>query len=215
MIDNSEIWKKRAAEILQIPAAADQTLASQAVQFATSMLTALYGSESTQLREFRAGCEAISKQKTHPVSIALYLCSHAYGAIQNAKAELEAGLIMKLRVAVAGEILAELIRLAKEIMADRTEEATNVSAVLIAAAYEDLIRRMGEEFAGVTGRPRLEEVIIALKTADVLKGSQIGIAQSYLKFRNDSLHADWENVDRSQVESCLAFIESLLVKHFS
>ena len=74
---------------------------------------------------------------------------------------------------------------------------------------------MGEEFAGVTTRPKLEEVIAALKTADVLKGGQIATAQGFLKFLNDSLHADWANVDRSQVESCLAFSESLLLKHFS
>ena len=74
---------------------------------------------------------------------------------------------------------------------------------------------MGEEFAGVTTRLNLGEVITTLKNASVLKGGQVGTAQSYLKFRNDSLHADWKNVDRSQVESCLAFSESLLVKHFS
>jgi hypothetical protein len=64
-------------------------------------------------------------------------------------------------------------------------------------------------------RPTLEEVISALKAANIFKGGQVGIAQSYLKFRNDSLHADWENVDRSQVESCLAFSESLLLKHLT
>jgi hypothetical protein len=33
--------------------------------------------------------------------------------------------------------------------------------------------------------------------------------------KNDSLHAYWKNVQKSQIESCIAFIESLLVKHFS
>jgi len=61
----------------------------------------------------------------------------------------------------------------------------------------------------------LEGLIGTLKTADVLRGGQVGTALNYLKFRNDSLHADWGSVDRSQVESCLAFSESLLLKHFS
>jgi hypothetical protein len=120
-----------------------------------------------------------------------------------------------LRVGVAGEILAQLIGLAKETIGDRTDEAKNVAAVLAASAYEGLIRRMGEEFAGVTDRPKLEAVITALKVANILKGGQVGTAQSYLQFRNDSLHADWNKVDRSQVESRLAFSESLLTKHFS
>ena len=145
--------------------------------------------------------------------MAYLLLNYAIGAIKVANRELKAGLIVKLRIAVAGEILTELIGLAKEVLVEQTEAAKNISAVLIAAAYESLIRRMGEDFAGVTARPRLEEVITALKNAGVLTGS-VGIALSYLKFRNDSLHADWKAVDRSQVESCLAFTESLLVKHF-
>jgi hypothetical protein len=52
-----------------------------------------------------------------------------------------------------------------------------------------MIRRMGSELAGV--QEELEEVIIALKNAGVLEGGEVGTAQSYLKFRNDSLHADW------------------------
>jgi hypothetical protein len=74
---------------------------------------------------------------------------------------------------------------------------------------------MGAEFAGVVDRPKLEQVINLLKQQDVLKGGEPAIAQGYLKFRNDSLHADWKNVERSQVQSCLAFTEALLLKHFS
>jgi hypothetical protein len=67
----------------------------------------------------------------------------------------------------------------------------------------------------VVGRPKLEDVIIALKDTGVLKGGEVGTAQSYLKFRNDSLHADWAKVQKSQIQSCTAFIEALLQKHFS
>lgn len=122
---------------------------------------------------------------------------------------------MKMRVAVVGEVLSEMVRLAKEILSERTEASKNTAAVLTAAAYEGLVRRMGEELADVTDRPKLEDVIGTLKRADILKGGQIGTAQSFLKFRNDALHADWSQIDRSQVESCIAFCESLLLKHFS
>jgi hypothetical protein len=74
---------------------------------------------------------------------------------------------------------------------------------------------MGEQLAGMWARPKLDEVIVSLKTADVLHGGQVHTASSYLKFRNDSLHADWAKVDRSQVEGCMLFVESLLEKHFS
>jgi len=117
---------------------------------------------------------------------------------------------------VAGEILAELVRLGKEILQEHTEEAKNVSAVLIAAAYEDLMRRMGQELASFPReKQKLEDVVNALKTARVLKGGEVTVALGYLKFRNDSLHADWTNVSRAQVESCVGFMEALLVKYFS
>lgn len=157
----------------------------------------------------------ISKTAKSTTDADFYKGQHALGAIKTAKEELEAGLIVRVRVLVAGEMLAELLRLGKEALEARTGETKNVAAVLIAAAFEDLMRRMGEEFASVVGRPELQEVIIALKDAGVLKGGQIGTAQSYLKFRNDSLHADWSKVDRSQVASCLGFTEELLTKHFS
>ena len=86
---------------------------------------------------------------------------------------------------------------------------------MIAAAFEDLMRRMGSELAGVVGRPKLEDVLIAVKNAGITKGGEVGTAQSFLKFRNDSLHADWTKVTRVQVESCTAFIEAILLKHFS
>lgn len=113
------------------------------------------------------------------------------------------------------ESLALLPSLAKQILADNTDAIKNVAAVLVAAAFEDIIRRMRAELGHVVGRPELQSVVIALKDAGVLKGGEPGLAQSFLKFRNDSLHADWPKVQRTQVESCLAFIEAVLVNHFS
>ena len=116
---------------------------------------------------------------------------------------------------MAGEVLADLVGLGKETLFQPTEAAKNVAAVMIASAFEDLLRRMGVELAGVIGRPSLQDVLNALKDKVVLKGGEIGTAQSFLKFRNDSLHADWANVSRAQVDSCTAFIGAMLLRHFS
>lgn len=210
---NTEIakaWIKRADEVL-----GQQQRGSETSQTAVSMINALYGPRSTQLTAYTAALERISRtaQNAGNLDYETLLC--ARGAIRAAKAELEGGLVTSVRVLIAGEILAALVSLGKEVLEEKTEPAKNVAAVLIAAAFEDLMRRMGEEFASVAGRPDLQAVIAALKDADVLKGGQIGTAQSYLQFRNHSLHADWEKIDRSQVQSCIGFIEELLVKHFS
>lgn len=209
---SSDAWIKRADEILSRGHSGHYAAAGEVYQFAISMLSNLYGTDSPQMRAFRANAEAISKvQDSAPGQ----LFQLSQGVITNAKAELEAGLIGNLRVTVAGEVLAELVRLGKESLQNKSEEAKNVAAVLIAAAFEGVLRKLGEEFAGVSDRPKLEEVVTRLKASDELRGGQVHTASGYLKFRNDSLHADWSSVDRSQVEGCLLFVESLFEKHFS
>ena len=216
MVFDSATWIKRADKVISLGDSASHAVASEATQFATSLLTVLHGPQSAQLKAFSAGCDAILKTKQPGFGgVSVELCRHARGTIINAKAELESGLVGNLRVQVTGEVLTDLVSLGKEILGGGTDVEKNVSAVLIAAAFEDLMRRMGAEFAGVVGRPTLQDVITALKDAGVLKGGEIGTAQSFLKFRNDSLHADWANVTRVQVESCTAFVDSMLVKNFS
>jgi hypothetical protein len=179
------------------------------------MLSATYGPQSPQLTAYNTALAQIAKSANNASDALFHQVGYARSVVQNTMIEIDNGLITNVRVQVTGEILAELVRLGKEAADERTDAAKNVAAVLIAAAFEDLMRRMGSELAAVVGRPKLEDVINALKDAGVLKGAEVGTAQSYLNFRNRSLHADWANVDSSVVESCTAFIEALLVKHLS
>ena len=73
----------------------------------------------------------------------------------------------------------------------------------------------GRNLAGITGRPDLQDVVIKLKSGGIIQPPQIGIASSYLKFRNDALHADWNQIERPAIHSVLAFVEQLLLKHFA
>lgn len=208
---NAEGWIARATELLG-DARKSQI---ESIPFAVSLLSSVYGPQSVQFKTFSGQLERIAAGAESPANARQFENLAALGAIQNTVAELQGGLISNLRTLVAGEIFGELVGLAKQILTDQTEAAKNVAAVLVAAAFEDLMRRMGVELAGVTGRPELQDVITALKNAAALKGGEVGTTQSFLKFRNDSLHADWARVQRSQVESCLAFIEALLLKYFS
>ena len=174
----------------------------EAATFAVSMATAFYGPQSQQL-------EVIKRQlDKHANDVDRY--DFARGCINNMAAELKSGLVQNIRLSIAGEILADLINLAREALVER---ATPVAAVLTAAAFEDLMRRLAQEKAGITSRIKLEEVIRELKDKGVLQGGEPGVAQSFLKFRNDSLHADWNNVTESQVTSCLGLLDTLIVKH--
>jgi len=118
------------------------------------------------------------------------------------------------RRAVAA-VVGDFLKLAKDALADGSEGAKNVAAVLTAAAFEDVMRRAAAQFAGVNDRRALADVLTALKTAGVLAGADVATGQGYLKFRNDSLHADWSNVTSAVVSSCIAFIEGFTKKHFS
>ena len=90
----------------------------------------------------------------------------------------------------------------------------DVAAVLTAAAFEDTIRRLSTKY-GIADHEKVADILEELKKQGVLQGPQVGIAQSYLSFRNKALHAKWGEVDLSAIESALAFTEQLLLKHFS
>jgi hypothetical protein len=87
-----------------------------------------------------------------------------------------------------------------------------VAAVLAAAAFEDILRRL-TEVNGIPHHEKLADVHTALKDVGVLQGAEVGIAQSYLSFRNRSLHAQWSDVDRPSINSVLAFTEQMILKH--
>ena len=137
------------------------------------------------------------------------------GRLRSFRREVALDLVADLELQIGGEILAELLSLARAALAEGGDAGhTNVAAVLAAAAFEDAIRRLGER-AGVEGRPKLSEVVAALKDAEVLAGADLRLAQNnHLTLRNDALHADWEKLGRPSVESLIAYVESLLAKHF-
>ncbi|MCP2500094.1 MAG: hypothetical protein NCA08_00785 [Deltaproteobacteria bacterium] len=130
-------------------------------------------------------------------------------------AELEAGLTGSLKKQITGDVLTDFIQLARAVLYSCGSGAKNVAAVLAAAAYEDTIRRMGVAFAGIVGRDDLSKVIDALKDKGILVAPQLGIALSYMNFRNHALHADWDKIDLTAIHGVLGFVEQLLLKHFA
>jgi len=210
---NQDAWLERAKdfELKTVGFHAAGFKSGEATAFAISMASTLYGASSKQVATITLGVEALAKQKpeTNP-QVRVY--EFAAGAIQNMVSEIKAGLVDSLRLKIAGEVLADLVALSREAL---DEKAIHVAAVLAAAAFEDLMRRIAAEKAGITARIKLEEVIAQLKDQGVLQGGEPTVTLSFLKFRNDSLHADWQNVKEAQVTSCLSLVDSLMLKHFS
>jgi hypothetical protein len=208
MAINTDAWLQRARTfqgrvgLLHAP-----QQAAEAVVFAVSMATEFYGVTSQQVQTITQQADNLTKRKD---DIVLY--EFAKGWIKNMAAEIEAGLIQNLRLSITGEILTDLLALAREALSNNT---VPVAAVLTAAAFEDLMRRLALEKIGLTQRIKLEQVLNELKDKKVLQGGEPAVAQGFLKFRNDSLHADWNNVTEAQVTSCLGLMDNLVVKHLS
>ena len=207
---NVEGWLQRASQFERRATASGFT-SGEALSFAISMASAFYGPDSNQVDMIKRRAESLPREKGNAYPhIMIY--EFASGSIANMVAEIKGGLVGSIRLGIVGEVIADLIGMAREKLA---QSSVQVAAVLTAAAYEDLMRRLAQEKAGITSRIRLEEVIIELKDKGILQGGEPGVAQSFLKFRNDSLHADWKNVTEAQVSSCLGLLDSLIVKHLS
>jgi hypothetical protein len=212
MITNVKSWLERAESFRgRVGSLGANRGVGQALTFAISMATAFYGSGSQQVEIIKRRVDSIPKEKgsAYP-EIMIY--EFAVGCIENMVAEIKGGLVQNIRLGIVGEIVADLVSMAREALDGKS---VPVAAVLAAAAFEDLMRRLGQEKAGITSRIKLDQVLIELKEKGVLQGGEPGVAQSFLRFRNDSLHADWNNVTESQVSSCLGLLDSLIIKHLS
>jgi hypothetical protein len=183
-------------------------------QATLSLLVSVYGQKSVQVESLNKLRDEAFEQQGGLQFRVQSLIPGVLGTVKNLKAEIECGLLGSLKQQFTGEILSDFIVLARGAAAEKEEGAKNVAAVLAAAAFEDTIRRLGSEYAGIVDRPKLSDIIVALKEKGILQGSQVGIAQSFLNFRNNSLHADWDKIEKASVESVLGFVEQLLLKHF-
>jgi hypothetical protein len=139
--------------------------------------------------------------------------SAARGILETIKTDVEAGLLGRLRSGIAGEVMGDMLALARIIY--EGEGDRNAAAVLAAASFEDTMRRLARDQAGVTDRPKLQDVLTTLKDKDVLTGAQFPIAQSYLQFRNKAVHAEWDKIAPESTGAVIEFVEKLLMKHYS
>src|SRR5579862_8657740 len=184
--------------------------AFQVLQGTAGIIEVIYGRESTQLSTFMR----VSSLHTANIHINVYrktLVELCLGALRNVVSELNGGLIGSIRRRAAAEVLTDFVALSRASLEDG---AKDVAAVLAAAAFEDSLRRLGAIHAGTTDGEKLANVVTSLKNSGFLKGPQVGIAQSYLSFRNHAMHGQWDKIESEAVISVLGFVEQLVLKHF-
>ena len=185
------------------------------IQGTVALLTSVYGPGSRQERVLVGAFDKSNKDEGLPShNIPKDMPPVVRGTLLALKGDVEAGLVGSAERRGEGTVLSDMLGLAKEANGLEGDGHKNVAAVLAAAAFEDVLRRMGATFAGVDGRPDLQDVVTALKRKDVIKGPSVSVAVGYLKFRNDALHADWKNIDRASISGVISFVEGLVLQNF-
>lgn len=182
---------------------------------ALTILLALYGPDSSHEKELRSGLETLLRS-SHPLTVSTISASISVirGALEGVRADLKADVLGSIRSAVTAEVLTDFVALARTVLEKKGDDAKNVSAVLAAAAFEDSLRRLASQHS-LPSDGRLADLLASFKAAGIIQGAQVGVAQSYLSFRNRALHAKWDELDRPEVLSVLAFTEQLVLKHFT
>lgn len=180
-----------------------------------SVMHAMYGLNSSHERDLRTYIERL-REKAHPGNplIIQQSISAIKGALSSIKSEIDSGFWGTLRATLTGEVLTDIIKLTRAVLEEKGDDAKNVASVLAAAAFEDTLRKLADiKKCGDTDK--LADLLTQIKDAGVLQGAEVSIAQSYLSFRNRALHAKWNEVDRPSVESVIAFVEQIILKHFT
>jgi hypothetical protein len=193
----------------------NSTLQTALYQGTIGLMQALYGPDSSQEKELHAFIQWVRKVWAPGDEMGIQHCIDVIrGTLISIKAELDTGFIGSLRATLSGEILTDLIKLARTTLEESSDGAKNVASVLTAAAFEDVMRKLSD-LKGLPEQERLQDVLIALKDAGVPQRTEVTTAQSYLSFRNHALHARWSEVDRPVVQSALGFTEQIILKHLT
>ena len=209
---NNELITKRVEGLLaryQVGAASGHELMSSAL----SLLSKTYGSSHPLVRDLAEKSTSLNDRYVGE-GLNRALAPIAIGALQNLSAELKAGLAGDLQNEIAGAIFTDFVLLSRTVLEEPGDDAKNVSAVLAAALFEDTLRRLATH-SGLAHIPKLQDVLIELRDQGILKGTQVGIANAYLNFRNSALHAQWDRITRDAVASVQAFVEQILLEKFT
>ena len=166
------------------------------------VIDALYGARSEKWKEY-------IEQATGKVNVEKEANIYV-GILKTILGEIEMGLVLDLRKEIEGEVFADFVVLAKRSL----EENKDVSAVLACAALEDALKRLGVANGLNVENKQMSEVIAALKTKGLLKGAQAKVVSAHVTLRNKAFHAEWDKIEKPEVNSAIGFTEQFLLKHF-
>lgn len=173
-----------------------------------SILTKLYGENHSHVGDLEIKVEKY-RNYPYPEKLTLKCCLGKLNAIET---DIKYGLLTSIEKEINGEIIGDFIKLAKASIA---EGQKNIAAVLACAALEDALKKIGK-FNGVLVEDKtMIEVVNALKSKGLIKGTQGQLLSAFGTLRNKTFHAEWDKVEEPEVKSLISFAEEMIIKHFS
>lgn len=133
------------------------------------------------------------------------------GFLNALKIDIENNLLTSLQDQVAGEIYGDFISLSKQLIDEGFKEP---AAVLACGALEDSMKKFATKNGMNVFDADLSTVVNSLKASGLIKGTQAGVVQSYVKLRNKTFHAQFDKIELPEVSSLIAFIESFVLENF-
>jgi len=175
-----------------------------------SILEKLYDPHSDKVKAYNQLCQHFVKYPDD-CSVVHSICTATIGILNSIKSEVEAGLVGNLELQAQGGIFGDFITLAKESL----DESKDVAAVLVSAALEDALKKFALQKGLDVDDANMEQVINALKSEGLIKGTQASLAKGHKQLRKYAFHANWDKIDKVSVNSAIGFTESFILEHFS
>jgi len=130
----------------------------------------------------------------------------------SAKEAFEGGYIFDVERTISGEVLGDLVSLAKESL---SEGHKDVASVLAAAALEDALKRFAKSNGLKVEGAVMSKVISAIKSKGLVTGAGKSMLDVMPKIRNHALHAEWQKISDADVNGVIGFVERFLLTEFS
>ncbi len=175
-----------------------------------SLIVILYGSSSEHLKMYN-GFKDFYIKASLDKQAAFRLQTSLIGLLKSIQFELDNGILKSLESQTRGEIFGDFISLAKELIDNNHKES---SVVLACGALEECISKFVQMNNLELSQNGLTENINLLKSKGLLKGTQSGVIQSYVKIRNKAFHADFDKIEIPEIYSLIAFVEQFVIKYF-
>jgi hypothetical protein len=209
----TEQYNKRITQLLEkLQNNSNRSTAEGCFAGTLSIIETLYGKSSQQIKALFETRKILKETDLLGFSDIRPFSESIAGILRNIHEELNSNLIRNIANEAAGEVIGDLVALAKiELKAG----FTNVASVLASAALEDALKRKAEQLGINTQNKTLETIINALKSKSFFKGAQVPIVTSYVRLRNAAMHADWDKIQDADVNSLIGFLEPFLIDNFT